>query len=95
VSTSDSLELLVNPRFGTPGVTVLPVDGVAIGEFGVAGLAGLRLGVAHPAMRAALRQGDDSRILLFGTEGVTDRVTYNRVSCSRYSQRFINKLWSI
>jgi diaminopropionate ammonia-lyase len=27
VSTSDSFELLVNPRFGTPGVTVLPAAG--------------------------------------------------------------------
>ena len=46
--------------------------GVAIGESGVAGLAGLRLAVADPAARAAAALDDDSRILLFGTEGVTD-----------------------
>jgi hypothetical protein len=75
---SDSLELLVNPRFRTPGVTVQPADGVAIGESGVVWQWPIRL-------RAALGLGDDSRILLFGTEGVTDRVTHNHVLCSRQS----------
>ena len=74
---SDSLELLVNPTFGTPGVTVLPADRGAIGEC----VAGLRLAVAHPAARAALHLRDDSRILLLGTEGDIDRVTYNHVLC--------------
>jgi diaminopropionate ammonia-lyase len=63
----------------------LVVAGVPIGESGVAGLAGLRLAMAHPAARTALHLGDDSRILLFGTEGVTDSVTYNQVLRSQKS----------
>jgi diaminopropionate ammonia-lyase len=63
----------------------LAAAGVPIGESGVAGLAGLRLAMVHPAGRAALRLGDDSRILLFGTEGVTDSVTYNQVLHSQKS----------
>jgi diaminopropionate ammonia-lyase len=58
---------------------LLAADGVAIGESGVAGLAGLRLAVADPAARAALHLGDDIRILLFGTEGVTDSVVYDNI----------------
>jgi hypothetical protein len=86
---SDSRELPVNPRFGTPGVTVLPADGVAIVESGVAAWRGC-VWQWPIRLRAALRLGrrqpdDDSRILLFGTEGVTDRVTYNHVLCSRQS----------
>jgi diaminopropionate ammonia-lyase len=53
--------------------------GLAIGESGVAGLAGLRLAAGDPAARAALRLGDDSRVLLFGTEGVTDSAVYDRI----------------
>jgi hypothetical protein len=79
---SDSRELPVNPRFGTPGVTVLPADGVAIVESGV-GVAASGSGPSGCAPHCVW--GDDSRILLFGTDGVTDRVTYNHVLCSRQS----------
>ena len=51
-------------------------DGVAIGESGVAGLAGLLLTAADPSARAALHLTGGSRILLFGTEGVTDPAMY-------------------
>jgi diaminopropionate ammonia-lyase len=58
---------------------LLAAHGLAVGESGVAGLAGLGLAVADPGSREALRLGDDSRILLFGTEGVTDSVVYDHL----------------
>jgi diaminopropionate ammonia-lyase len=61
----------------------LAADGLAIGESGVAGLAGLRLAASDPAARTALRLSSDSRILLFGTEGVTDRAEYDETLRSR------------
>lgn len=64
---------------------LLADEGIAIGESGVAGLAGLRLVAADPAARATLRLGDDSRVLLFGTEGVTDSVVYDDVLRSHRS----------
>jgi diaminopropionate ammonia-lyase len=53
--------------------------GVPIGESGVAGLAGLRLTTADPTAADALRLTADSRVLLFGTEGVTDPVVYENI----------------
>jgi diaminopropionate ammonia-lyase len=53
--------------------------GVVAGESGVAGLAGLRLAAADPAVRAALGLGPDSTVLLFGTEGATDPQVYARI----------------
>jgi diaminopropionate ammonia-lyase len=64
---------------------LLAAAGIAIGESGVAGVAALRMAAARPAAREALRLGEDSRILLFGTEGITDIVTYNNVLNSRQS----------
>jgi diaminopropionate ammonia-lyase len=58
-------------------------DGIAIGESGVAGLAGFRLAAGDPAARAALRLTSDSRVLLFGTEGITDLPVYNEIILSR------------
>lgn len=46
------------------------------GESGVAGLAALALAAQDPAARAALDLGPESRVLLFGTEGATDRAVY-------------------
>jgi diaminopropionate ammonia-lyase len=57
--------------------------GIAIGESGVAGLAGLRLAMADPAARVALRLGTDSRVMIFGTEGVTDKAVYADLLSSR------------
>ncbi|HQT75459.1 MAG: diaminopropionate ammonia-lyase [Rhodospirillales bacterium 20-64-7] len=54
----------------------LAADGLRIGESGVAGLAVLRLIIADPAARSALRIDAASRVLLFGTEGVTDQAVY-------------------
>ncbi|MBI0537322.1 diaminopropionate ammonia-lyase [Roseomonas sp. KE2513] len=50
-----------------------PVEG---GESGVAGLAALVLAARNREGRAALGLGPESRVLLFGTEGATDRAVY-------------------
>ena len=63
----------------------LLAQGHEIGESGVAGLAGLLLAAADPAARSALRLTRHSRVLLFGTEGVTDPVTYDKLRHSRQS----------
>jgi diaminopropionate ammonia-lyase len=46
-------------------------------------LAGLHLTTADPTARDALRLTPDSRVLLFGTEGVTDPVVYENILRSR------------
>jgi diaminopropionate ammonia-lyase len=57
--------------------------GLAVGESGVAGLAGLCAAATNPAARARLGLDDGSRILLFGTEGVTDAEVYERIVRTR------------
>ena len=52
---------------------------VVAGESGVAGLAGLLLAAREPFARIALGLAEDSRILLFGTEGATDPAVYARL----------------
>jgi diaminopropionate ammonia-lyase len=64
---------------------ILSAQGLEIGESGVAGLAGLKLAAADPTARTALRLTHDSRVLLFGTEGVTDPAVYDRIRHSRQS----------
>jgi diaminopropionate ammonia-lyase len=49
---------------------------VVIGESGVAGLAGFLAVAADGASRAALGLGPASVVLLYGTEGATDRALY-------------------
>lgn len=49
------------------------------GESAVAGLAGLLLAAREPFARNALGLAEDSRILLFGTEGATDPEVYARL----------------
>ena len=53
--------------------------GLSVGESGVAGLAGLRRAASDPATRTALQLTTDSRVLLFGTEGITDPAVYERL----------------
>jgi diaminopropionate ammonia-lyase len=52
---------------------------VEAGESGVAGLAALALAAQDSAARAALGLAEGSRVLLFGTEGATDRGLYERL----------------
>ncbi|RYI87316.1 MAG: diaminopropionate ammonia-lyase, partial [Acetobacteraceae bacterium] len=49
------------------------------GESAVAGLAALLLATREPFARSALGLEEDSRILLFGTEGATDQAVYDRL----------------
>ncbi len=49
---------------------------VVAGESAVAGLAGLLLAAGEPFARAALELDENSRVLLFGTEGATDPEVY-------------------
>lgn len=49
------------------------------GESGVAGLAGFLKAATDPAMRAALGLDATSRVLLYGTEGATDRAVYTEL----------------
>jgi diaminopropionate ammonia-lyase len=53
---------------------------VTAGESAVAGLAGLLLAAREPIARAALRLEEESRVLLFGTEGATDPELYARLT---------------
>jgi diaminopropionate ammonia-lyase len=63
----------------------LAAEGIAIGESGVAGLAGFLLAAANQAARKRLRLASESRVLLFGTEGITDSMVYDEFLGSRQS----------
>jgi diaminopropionate ammonia-lyase len=54
-------------------------SGFAIGESGVAGLAGYFLAVQDATARGQLGLTGQSRILAFGTEGITDQAVYGRI----------------
>lgn len=49
------------------------------GEAGVGGLAGLLAAAAEPARRSALGLNNDSRVLIFGSEGDTDPELYRQL----------------
>jgi diaminopropionate ammonia-lyase len=53
--------------------------GIAAGESGVAGLAGLRAVASDAGVRAALGLDPNSRILCIGTEGATDPDIYREI----------------
>jgi diaminopropionate ammonia-lyase len=57
--------------------------GLEIGESGVAGLAAMALAATHPVTSERLGIDASSRVLLFATEGVTDRETYDSIRRSR------------
>jgi diaminopropionate ammonia-lyase len=61
---------------------LLAAEDVALGESGVAGLAGFLL-AADSSAREKLILDRDSRVLLFGTEGVTDAAVYAELLRSR------------
>jgi len=63
-----TLRRLARPLAGDPAVES--------GESGGAGLAGLLEVVAQPELRRALSLGDKSVVLVFNTEGATDRARY-------------------
>lgn len=53
--------------------------GLAVGESGVAGLAGYFLAAADSEGRTRLGLTPESRVLTFGTEGITDATVYDRI----------------
>ena len=53
--------------------------GIVGGESGVAGLAALRLALSDPVAAEAIGLDEDSRVLLFNTEGATDTAIYARL----------------
>jgi diaminopropionate ammonia-lyase len=62
---------------------LLAAETVAIGESGVAGVAGFLLAAADPSARQKLFLDAGSRVLTFGTEGVTDAAVYADILRSR------------
>ena len=58
---------------------LLARDGVVAGESGVAGLAGCLLAAGDAAAREVLGLGEESRVLVFSTEGATDPELYARL----------------
>lgn len=67
-AAADCMRLLADPPYGDP-----PLVG---GESGVAGLAGLIAIARDPEARAMTGLDETSRVVVFGTEGATDPVTY-------------------
>ena len=65
------MRALADGRYGDPPLVA--------GESGVAGLAGLLAVAGDSDARAALQLDEGSRVVLFGTEGATDRQTYEQI----------------
>ena len=70
-AAADCMVLLAEGRFGDAPVVA--------GESAVAGLAGLLGAAADPDTRAKLGLDENSRVVLFGTEGDTDPEVYQRI----------------
>lgn len=65
------------------GMRVLAEGGIVSGESGAAGLGAVLLATRDRSVRDSLHLGNDSRILLFSTEGATDPELWERfVGCS-------------
>jgi diaminopropionate ammonia-lyase len=58
---------------------LLAGQGLAVGESGVAGLAGFLLAANDPAARERLRLDAASRVLCYATEGATDAAVYREI----------------
>ncbi len=75
--------LAISDTDAADALRVVADRGHSIGESGIAGLAALRLAMADSATSNMLRLTPDSRVLLFGTEGITDPITYEAIRRSR------------
>ncbi len=75
--------LSIPDKSAVEALQLLASAGVFIGESGVAGLAGLLRTASNQSARTALEINSNSRILLFGTEGVTDSAVYDEILWSR------------
>ena len=63
-----------------PTMRALKEQGIEAGESGVAGLIALEGALAHPFAASVLDLTPDSRVLIFGTEGATDRELYKKLT---------------
>ncbi len=70
-AAADCMRLLANSPYSDPKVVA--------GESGVAGLAGFLATAQNNDMRQALKLDENSRVVVFGTEGATDPVTYAEI----------------
>ena len=70
-AVADCMNLLADGRFGD--------EPIVAGESAVAGLVGLLAVAGDPAARAKLGLDENSRVVLFGTEGDTDPDVYQRI----------------
>ncbi len=70
-AAKDCMRLLADGTYGDAPLVA--------GESAVAGLAGLLCAAGDPKVRKTLGLTSDSRILLFGTEGATDPVIYEKI----------------
>ena len=70
-SAAAAMRLLAEPAVADPPIIA--------GESGAAGLAGLLCVAMRPELRAALDLTSRSRVLLVGTEGATDPISYERI----------------
>jgi diaminopropionate ammonia-lyase len=71
--------LAIPDREAAHALRLLADRGLSIGESGIAGLAALRLVMTDAPARDMLRLTPDSRVLLFGTEGITDPIIYGNI----------------
>jgi diaminopropionate ammonia-lyase len=67
-AAADCMRLLAEATHGDPVIVA--------GESGVAGLAGFLVAAGDDTMREKLRLDENSRVVVFGTEGATDPDTY-------------------
>lgn len=74
--------LAVDDRYACQAVRKLAAAGIAVGETGAAGLAGLLALRELPAAAAAAGLGAATRVLLIATEGVTDPTARARILAS-------------
>ena len=70
-AAADCMRLLANRPYGDPVIVA--------GESGVAGLAGFLAACSDDEMRDVLGLNEDSRVVVFGTEGATDPETYAEI----------------
>jgi diaminopropionate ammonia-lyase len=70
-AAADCMRLLADGPYGDPVIVA--------GESGVAGLAGFLAAAQDADMRQTLSLDDNSRVVVFGTEGATDPDTYAKI----------------
>ena len=78
-AVDDFLAITDHPVAPTMAMLARSARPVEAGESAVAGLIGCLAACAQPTLKTALGLGPDSRVLVFGTEGATDREIYDAI----------------